>query len=185
MLAPLNTPLWPNTSLPSLTLTAPALVARLSVVMPLPFWLSVPVPVSAPDNTTASLRLIVSVPALTISPATAPVVPPAPSCSVPLLMVVTPVAVLLPVSVSTALPDLVNAPVPAITPSNEPSTSAESVSVPEPSSTLPPPDRLCTLCALLVRSSVPPDATCTLPLLASASTTPNASVPPATVVAPV
>ena len=55
----------------------------------------------------SSERLKASAALLTIGPPTMPVVPPAPTCSVPALMVVVPVKVFAPLSVSRSVPSFV------------------------------------------------------------------------------
>ncbi len=64
-----------------------------SVVVPVPIWLTPPVPLMAlPRLKPASLRLKAKVPLLLIAPAVdrARVVPPLPNCNVPALIVVVP-----------------------------------------------------------------------------------------------
>ncbi|CAJ0895306.1 hypothetical protein R20233_03914 [Ralstonia sp. LMG 32965] len=61
------------------------------VNVPAPDCTRLPAPLMLPAYVTASLRLKASVPLLTMLPATEPVVPPLPICSVPVVMVVAPV----------------------------------------------------------------------------------------------
>ena len=62
-----------------------------SVVVPLPSFTTLPMPLIVLPTTTASLRLKASVPWFVTLPAIEPVVPPAPTCNVPASIVVTPV----------------------------------------------------------------------------------------------
>ena len=88
-----------------------------SVVVPVPALVSVPVPLMAPATVRALLREITSAPLFITGPdPSAPVVPPFPSCSVPALIVVPPLYVLVPVSVVVPVPACVTVPVPLITP---------------------------------------------------------------------
>src|SRR6185295_7959096 len=85
-----------------------------------PNLLNEPLPEMTPPYVWESERLKASVAPFEIEtfPATEPLVPPLPNCKVPALMVVLPVYVLFPVSVSVPLPDLVSAPAPETTPDN-------------------------------------------------------------------
>ena len=65
-------------------------MARVRVVVPPPDCFTSPVPLITPEYDTALLRLKTRVPLLLTSPAIAPLVPPAPTCKVPALMVVAP-----------------------------------------------------------------------------------------------
>jgi len=92
-------------------------LAPVSVVVPVPAWVSVPVPLIALATVRALLRLIVNAGVIDDAPApSAPVVPPLPTCSVPALIVVTPVYVLAPVKIVVPVPACVSVPVPLITP---------------------------------------------------------------------
>ena len=59
--------------------------------MPVPAWVSEPVPVMTPAKVMLSERLKASTPLSVTLPAIEPVVPPLPTCSVPALIVVPPV----------------------------------------------------------------------------------------------
>ena len=69
-----------------------------------------------PSKVSASLRLKLNAALLTTLPVRLPVVPPAPICNVPALMVVPPVCVLAPVSAVVPVPACVTVPVPLIAP---------------------------------------------------------------------
>jgi hypothetical protein len=62
-----------------------------SVVVPVPSCVTAPVPLITPASVIASLRLIANVALFVTFPAMLPVVPPAPTCSVPAVIVVPPV----------------------------------------------------------------------------------------------
>jgi hypothetical protein len=81
-------------SVPVLTVVPPVKVLLpVSVSVPAPFFLRAPVPEIMVDTVRASLRLIANVPLLLMPlvEEIAPLVPPAPICSVPALIVVVPV----------------------------------------------------------------------------------------------
>ena len=59
-------------------------------LVPLPVWLTTPLPEIVPPKVTVSLRLKASVPLLTTSPTIEPESPPFPSCSVPAVIIVPP-----------------------------------------------------------------------------------------------
>jgi len=62
-----------------------------STVVPVPCWITLPVPEMVPANVDASLRLSTSDPLSVTSPMMLPVLPPSPSCSAPASIVVPPV----------------------------------------------------------------------------------------------
>ena len=72
-----------------------------------PALVSVPVPLMAWAKVSASERSKISAPLLTTGPPRTPAVPPAPTCTVPALMVVVPVKVLAPVRITLSAPSLV------------------------------------------------------------------------------
>jgi hypothetical protein len=86
------------------------------VVVPVPAFTNVPVPEIVLPNVKASERLTAKVPLFTTSPTIDPLVPPLPSCSVPLAIVVPPVYELAPVKVMTPPPWTFTAPLPAMAP---------------------------------------------------------------------
>ena len=78
--------------LPAATLTLPIdEPTPVSVRVPLPAWVSAPVPLSTPAKLVGSERSNTSVALSSTLPAMLPVVPPLPTCKVPALMVVPPV----------------------------------------------------------------------------------------------
>ena len=89
----------------------------------MPISLKVPAPVMLCAIVGASLRRYCSVVPLArftvLDEAIAPLVPPAPTCSVPAFTSTPPVEVLLPVRVKVALPFLISLPVPETTPAIE------------------------------------------------------------------
>jgi hypothetical protein len=60
------------------------------MVVPVPSWSTRPVPLIAPASASVFERFSTSAALLVMSPTTAPVVPPLPSCRVPAAMVVPP-----------------------------------------------------------------------------------------------
>ena len=81
----------PICSVPALIVVPPEYVlAPVRIVVPAPAWFSVPVPLTTPAYVRELLRLKISALLSVMLPATAPVVPPLPICSVPALIVVPP-----------------------------------------------------------------------------------------------
>ncbi|MOA40380.1 hypothetical protein D3C78_1622480 [compost metagenome] len=87
-----------------------------STRVPLPFCCTAPLPDTTPAKVKTSLRLNTRLLLLVILPATEPVAPPLPICSVPALMLVPPVWVLAPASTVIPLPFCSTAPAPDIPP---------------------------------------------------------------------
>ncbi len=118
-------------------------------------------PVIVPPNVTASDRLNASVALLTTPPASDPVVPPDPICSVPAEIVVPPVWPTAPVRVNVPVPTLVRLPVPEMGPANvvdvlsDPTVRAAAPRVTAPP-VVPPPVSEPMDAAKLFRSTVAP-----------------------------
>src|SRR3954465_11194727 len=91
-----------------------------------------PVPESTLENFGSWEHLNASEPPFprVMLPGTQPLVPPLPSCSVPVLIVVPPVCVLLPVSVSVPAPTTPTEPPPLITPAKVEALLREKTSTP-------------------------------------------------------
>ena len=156
--------------------------APVRVVVPVPTWVSAPLPLSTLAKVLSSVRLMDSV-ALSITLPARP--PPLPISSVPALMVVAPVKVLRPVSVSVSVPVLMRLPAPPMTPPKLLAVSLLAVSGAPPRVTLPAPLSWLAVWAKPLRSSTPPAATFTALLVAKALAMPVRKVPASTLVAPV
>src|SRR6185436_366306 len=116
-------------------------------------------------------------------PASEPVVPPLPICSVPAETVVAPVYVLVPDSVSAPVPILETEPAPLIAPAKTLVPTGDTVSAPEPRVTAPDPDNPRIDAVNPLRSNVPDDTNRSV-VVDSALLTPARSAPPFTVVVP-